>query len=256
MRVPARWSASREPFWTTLDARRRTLPRVLPQRSRRHLRARLSGRSPGSAISINLAELIVLAGVLYVVLLAGADAVQRADVAHRRRAAARCCASPLQLLPQAVPRVRRRRGRAGRRSSRSPSAPTSPTQARAGVEEAAARTATVAQRLVEDYATLQQRGAAALDVDRRSDHGAGPPRDRQDVNLFDRSQPRRRRAQRDLFASRLLLAAHAERRLPRASCSTGCRPSSASKQVGDFAVPGWPPRRSAPAAARASSPCR
>ena len=36
--------------------------------------------------------------------------------------------------------------------------PTSPTQLRAGVEEAAARTVTVAQRLVEDYATLQQRG--------------------------------------------------------------------------------------------------
>ena len=32
-------------------------------------------------------------------------------------------------------------------------------QFRAGVEEAAVKTATVAQRLVEDYATLQQRGA-------------------------------------------------------------------------------------------------
>ena len=32
------------------------------------------------------------------------------------------------------------------------------TQLRAGAEEAAARTVTTAQRLVEDYATLQQRG--------------------------------------------------------------------------------------------------
>ena len=39
------------------------------------------------------------------------------------------------------------------------------TQARAGVEEAAARTATVAQRLVEDYATLQQRGPGGAGVD-------------------------------------------------------------------------------------------
>src|SRR4029453_14363208 len=36
------------------------------------------------------------------------------------------------------------------------------TQLNAPAEEAAARTVTTAQRLVEDYAALQQRGAAAL----------------------------------------------------------------------------------------------
>ncbi|MEP7306703.1 MAG: ATP-binding protein [Acidobacteriota bacterium] len=77
------------------------------------------------------------------------------------------------------------------------------TQFEAEVKEAAARTATVAQRLVEDYATLQRRGEATLStiddpimvlVRRAID---------QDVNLFERSQLRATSA-RDLFASRLL----------------------------------------------------
>ena len=77
------------------------------------------------------------------------------------------------------------------------------TQLRAGAEEAAARTVTTAQRLVEDYAALQQRGAAALDaiddqimvlVRRAID---------EDVNLFDRAHLQATSA-RDLFASQLL----------------------------------------------------
>ena len=76
-------------------------------------------------------------------------------------------------------------------------------QARAGVEDAAATTATVAQRLVEDYARLQQldpAAPAAIDdqimvlVSRAID---------QDVNLFDRSSLEAT-SQRDLFASQLL----------------------------------------------------
>ncbi|HUR35802.1 MAG TPA: HAMP domain-containing sensor histidine kinase [Vicinamibacterales bacterium] len=76
-------------------------------------------------------------------------------------------------------------------------------QFRAGVEEAAVKTATVAQRLIEDYVALQQRGAGSLDriddefmllVRRAID---------QDVNLFD--GPRlRATSERPLFASRLL----------------------------------------------------
>jgi len=76
-------------------------------------------------------------------------------------------------------------------------------QFRAGVEEAAVKTATVAQRLVEDYVALQQRGAGSLDriddefmllVRRAID---------EDVNLFD--GPRlRATSERPLFASRLL----------------------------------------------------
>jgi signal transduction histidine kinase len=73
----------------------------------------------------------------------------------------------------------------------------------AGLEEAAARTATVAQRLVEDYATLQQRGAGGLDtlnddiivlVSRAID---------EDVNLFDRARLQATSAL-DLYASQLL----------------------------------------------------
>ncbi len=76
-------------------------------------------------------------------------------------------------------------------------------QFRAGVEESAVKTATVAQRLIEDYVALQQRGAGSLDriddefmllVRRAID---------EDVNLFD--GPRLRATSvRPLFASRLL----------------------------------------------------
>jgi signal transduction histidine kinase len=77
------------------------------------------------------------------------------------------------------------------------------TQLNATAEEAAARTVTTAQRLVEDYAALQQRGAAALDavddqimvlVRRAID---------EDVNLFNRARLQATSA-RDLFASQLL----------------------------------------------------
>ncbi len=73
----------------------------------------------------------------------------------------------------------------------------------AGAEDAAARTVTTAQRLVEDYATLQQRGSGvvgAIDdqilvlVRRAID---------EDVNLFDRSRLQATSA-RDLFYSRLI----------------------------------------------------
>ena len=76
-------------------------------------------------------------------------------------------------------------------------------QLNATAEEAAARTVTTAQRLVEDYAALQQRGAAALDtiddqimvlVRRAID---------EDVNLFIRARLQATSA-RDLFASQLL----------------------------------------------------
>ena len=77
------------------------------------------------------------------------------------------------------------------------------TQLLDGAAEAAARTVTTAQRLVEDYAALQQRGATALDaiddqimvlVRRAID---------EDVNLFDRTRLQATSA-RDLFASQLL----------------------------------------------------
>src|SRR6266566_4039708 len=77
------------------------------------------------------------------------------------------------------------------------------SQARADLEEAAAKTATVAQRLVEDYASLQQRGPSALasiddPVMVLVSRAIG-----QDVNLFDRSGLEAS-SQRDLFALGLL----------------------------------------------------
>src|SRR4051794_20016802 len=77
------------------------------------------------------------------------------------------------------------------------------TQLVDGASEAAARAVTTAQRLVEDYAALQQPGAKALDtiddqimvlVRRAID---------EDVNLFDRTRLQATSA-RDLFASQLL----------------------------------------------------
>ena len=78
---------------------------------------------------INLAELVMLAARA---LPRAARRRRRssarstlADAGERPRAAAR---GALELLPQAVPRVRRRRGRARWSSWRSPRGPTSPTQ--------------------------------------------------------------------------------------------------------------------------------
>jgi nitrogen fixation/metabolism regulation signal transduction histidine kinase len=73
----------------------------------------------------------------------------------------------------------------------------------AGVEEAAVQTATVAQRLVEDYATLQQRQAGTLQtLDDSVMVIVGRAID-QAVNLFDQDQLQAT-SERDLYASRLL----------------------------------------------------
>src|SRR6185295_3025561 len=77
------------------------------------------------------------------------------------------------------------------------------TQLAAGAEDTAARTVTTAQRLVEDYAALQQRGATALDaIDDQIMVLVWRAID-EDVNLFDRARLQATSA-RDLFASQLL----------------------------------------------------
>lgn len=76
-------------------------------------------------------------------------------------------------------------------------------QFRAGLEDAAVKTATVAQRLVEDYAALQQSGADSIQtVDDQFLVLVRWAID-QDVNVYDRSQLHAT-SQRDLFASRRL----------------------------------------------------
>ena len=76
-------------------------------------------------------------------------------------------------------------------------------QFRAGVEDSAVKTATVAQRLIEDYAALQQRGANSLQsVDDQFMVLVRWAID-QDVHLFDRARLQAT-SERDLFASHLL----------------------------------------------------
>ncbi len=151
---------------------------------------------------VNVAELIFLVGVLYVAMLAAVTAVSAAI--------SRTPASGRALLRQIRSSFYRKLFLAFVLAAVVPvlilavaTRTYFKTQFEAEVKEAAARTATVAQRLVEDYATLQRRGEATfatLDdpimvlVRRAID---------QDVNLFERSQLRATSA-RDLFASGLL----------------------------------------------------
>jgi signal transduction histidine kinase len=153
--------------------------------------------------AVNLAELAVLCGVLYAALLAGATLL---NAATARPASGRALLREVRssfyrklflafvlvsLVPVLVLALATRAYFAA--------------QFRAEVEETAVQTATVAQRLVEDYATLQERdpaGTARLDdqimvlVSRAID---------QSVHLFDRDRLRAT-SERDLFASGLLPA--------------------------------------------------
>ena len=245
--------ASREPFWTTL-ARDGERFRVYLMNDRGGIYALGYPSITWFGHLVNLAELVVLAGALYVVLLSrrGALRAHRRDHSgERSRAPARV---PLELLPQAVPRVRR--AAPSCRSSILAFAVRTyfAAQARAGVEDAAARTATVAQRLVEDYATLQQRGPGGAGGDRRSDHGARQPRHRSGREPVRPVEPRGDEPARSVRVA-AALAADAEPRLSphRARSAADLRRASSSSPT----RPTWRPRRrSGPADATASSPCR
>ncbi len=147
---------------------------------------------------VNLAEIATLCGVLYLLLLAGATLLHALTL---RPASGRALLREVRssfyrklflafvaaaILPVVILALATRAYFA--------------SQFRAEVEEAAVETATVAQRLVEDYATLQERdasGAAMLDdaimvlVSRAINES---------VNLFDRDSLRAT-SERDLFAS-------------------------------------------------------
>jgi signal transduction histidine kinase len=151
---------------------------------------------------INLGELIFLAGVLYLVLLAvislyriltsqrpmtGRAMLREARSRFYRKVFGGFVASA--VVPVLVLAFATRTYLAN--------------QFRAGVEDAAVKTATVAQRLVEDYAALQQRGARTLEgVDDQFMVLVRWAID-QDVHLFDRARLRAT-SERDLFASHLL----------------------------------------------------
>ena len=195
--VFARMVESREPFWAPIERGGETF-RVYFLNDRVGIYALGYPVITWFGQLINLAELVTLAFVLYVALLVGATSQTPA----RGRALLREIRSsfyrklflmfvagavvPVVILAFATRTYLK-------------------TQLSAGAEEDAARTVTTAQRLVEDYAALQQRGPGALSaiddqimvlVRRAID---------EDVNLFDRDHLQATSA-RDLFASKLLSA--------------------------------------------------
>jgi signal transduction histidine kinase len=199
----ARAVASREAFWTTL-VRDDERFRVYLTSDRGGIYALGYPAVTWFGHLVSLAELVVLVGALYVVLVVGSalftwtastqPASGRALLREFRSSFYRKlflayvagAVVPVAILAFAVRTY-------------------FAAQARAGMEDAAAKTATVAQRLVEDYATLTQQqlgpaGPPAIDdqimvfVSQAID---------QDVNLFERSGLEAT-SQRDLFASRLL----------------------------------------------------
>jgi len=187
---------SREPFWT--EAERDGVPfRVYFMGDRGGIYALGYPVNTWRRHIVNLAELVFLAGVLYVFLVAGATMVNavmsrtptsgRALLREIRASFYRklflafvaAAVVPVVILAYAVHAY-------------------FATQFEAEVKEAAANTATVAQRLVEDYATLQQRpmidDQIMVLIRRAID---------QDVNLFERSELRATSAL-EVFASGLL----------------------------------------------------
>ncbi len=192
---------SREAFWTTIDRDDQTF-RVYVMNDRGGIYA-LGYPVPtwlGQLISV--AELVMLAFVLYLFLLVGATLFSAVllRTPQSGRALLREVRSSFYhklflffvagaVVPVLILAVVTRNYFAA--------------QLDAGAAENAARTVTTAQRLVEDYATLQQRGTSALAaiddqimvlVRRAVD---------EDVNLFDRTRLQATSA-RDLFASQLL----------------------------------------------------
>ena len=196
----ARAVASREGFWTTL-ARDDERFRVYLASDRGGIYALGYAALTWFGHLVNLAELIVLAGALYVVLVVGAALFALLAAIHP--------ASGRALLREFRSSFYRKLFLAYVAGAVVPVAILAfavrtyfAAQARAGVEEAAARTATVAQRLVEDYATVLRSRRAARSIDDQIMVLVSRAID-QDVNLFERSSLEAT-SQRDLFASRLL----------------------------------------------------
>ena len=192
---------SREPFWALIERGGETF-RVYFLSDRWGIYALGYPVITWLGHLINLAELVMLAMVLYVAMLAGSTVFSALTL--------RTAASGRALLREVRSSFYRKLFLAFLAGAVGPvfilaifTRTYVATQLTVGAEEAAARTVTTAQRLVEDYAALQQRGAAALDaiddqimvlVRRAID---------EDVNLFDRAHLQATSA-RDLFASQLL----------------------------------------------------
>jgi signal transduction histidine kinase len=192
---------SREPFWARVDRNNETF-RVYVLNDRGGIYALGYPMTTAFGHLINLAELVTLAFALFVLLIAlatifnsvfgGAPATGRALLREIRSSFYRKLRLAFVLGSVGPVVVLALVARAYFAS-----------ELTAGIEEGAARTATVAQRLVEDYAALQQRGTGGLEaldddimmlVSRAID---------EDVNLFDRTELQATSAL-DLYASQLL----------------------------------------------------
>ncbi len=196
-----RMVASREPFWATLSRGGETF-RVYVLNDRGGIYALGYPVIAWFGHLVNLAELVTLIGVLYVALVLAATAFNA--MTSRTPASGRALLREIRssfyrklflafvaaaVTPVVILAIATRTYFAA--------------QFRAGIEQAAARTATVAQRLVEDYATLQQRGAGSLQpIDDQIMVLVGRAID-EDVNLFERSRLQATSA-RDLFVTGLL----------------------------------------------------
>ena len=196
-----RMVASREPLWTTA-IRDNDRFRVYFFNDSFGIYALGYPAISGLGHLINLAELVSLTGVLYLILLAG--------VSLYRTLTAQTPRSGRALLREARTRFYRKLFIGFVASAVVPVVVLAfatrtylANQFRAGVEDSAVKTATVAQRLVEDYAALQQRGANSLQaVDDQFMVLVRWAID-QDVHLFDRGRLQAT-SERDLFASHLL----------------------------------------------------
>jgi signal transduction histidine kinase len=192
---------SREPFWASLDRDDQTF-RIRFLSDRGGIYALGYPVTSWLGHLINVAELVRLVFVLYAVLLAGLTLLSVLGL--------RTATSGRALLREVRSSFYRKLFLAFWLGAVVPVMILAffirtyvATQLVDGATEAAARAVTTAQRLVEDYAALQQRGATALDaiddqimvlVRRAID---------EDVNLFDRTRLQATSA-RDLFASQLL----------------------------------------------------
>ncbi|HEV2986348.1 MAG TPA: HAMP domain-containing sensor histidine kinase, partial [Vicinamibacterales bacterium] len=192
---------SRERFWATIDRGGRSF-RVYLLTDRGAIYALGYPVITWFGQLINLAELILLTGVLYLALLAcasvfsaiasGAPVGGRALLREIRSSFYRKLFLMFvagAIVPVVILAIATRTYFA--------------TQLLAGADEAAARTVTTAQRLVEDYAAIQPRGSGALTAVDDQIMGLVARAIDEDANLFERARLQATSA-RDIFASQLL----------------------------------------------------
>jgi signal transduction histidine kinase len=192
---------SRDSFWATIDRGNRRF-RIYFLTDRGGIYALGYPVVTWFGQLVNLAELILLTGVLYLALLAGATlyslAVSSAPASGRvllreirssfyRKLFLMFVAGA--IVPVVILAIATRTYFA--------------TQLLAGADEAAARTVTTAQRLVEDYAAIQPRGSGGLAAVDDQIMGLVARAIDEDANLFERARLQATSA-RDIFASQLL----------------------------------------------------